>query len=139
MADLTITPADVAAATGSTEEQGTAGETITAGQCVYLVSGGVDAGQYKLADADALASAACVGVALHSSSDGQPLRILTSGGLNPGATATVGQLYTVSTTAGGIAPYADLSSGDYPTSIGYGTAAANIDIKLHVSGVAKPS
>lgn len=136
MADLSITAANVDAAAGAVEEQGTAGATVTAGQVVYQdVS---DSNKWKLADADALASAAAKGIALHGASDDQPLRIIVSGDLNPGATVVIGEVYCVSDTAGGIKPVSDLASTEYVTPLGIGTTAANIAVQIQVSGVAKP-
>ena len=136
MADLSITAANVEAASTAVEYQGTAGATITAGGSVYEDS--TDSNKLKLADADALATAAAKGIALHGASDGQPLRIITEGDLNPGATVAIGEIYCVSDTAGGIKPVGDLVSTEYVTPLGIGTTTANIKVQIQVSGVAKP-
>lgn len=133
-ADLTITAASVAKSTGAVTSTGEAGATITAGQAVYLASDG----QLELADADAVLTAECVGIALHGASTGQPLTYQRGGRISIGATTTVGQIYVVSTTAGGIAPYSDLASGDFPTIIGMAPTTSTIDIDLNSLGVAKP-
>lgn len=121
MADLVITAANITpgTTTGYTpvKQTGTAGETITAGQSVYLLSS--DSKLYK-ADANASsASAAAVGIALHAALAGQPLTYISSGALNFGAILTAGLYYVVSATAGGIAPTADLASGWYSTLLMY--------------------
>jgi hypothetical protein len=135
MADLTITAANVAPVGSSTQRQtGTAGASITAGQSVYV--DGADSNKVKLADADAAASAAAVGVALHAAAANQPITYATSGPVTIGATPVVGQWYAVSTTAGGIAPLADLSSGDFITILGQCEEAGKINVKLNVSTVA---
>jgi hypothetical protein len=111
MADLSITAANVATVTGGSTSSGTAGVTITAGQLVYLDS---VSSTIKLADANASITAAdCVGVALHGSLAGQPIVYQTGGDYTTGGTNTVGEVYVVSATAGGIAPRADLASGWY--------------------------
>lgn len=133
-ADLTVTAANVAKSTGARTATGEAGATITAGQALYIASDG----QLELADADVLASAAAVGIALHGASTGQPITYQTGGRITIGATTTVGQVYVVSTTAGGIAPYADLGTGDFPTILGMAPTTATIDIDIDALGVAKP-
>jgi hypothetical protein len=134
MADLTITAANVAPSTGAVTRYGTAGETITAGQSVYLDS---VSGKYKKADADAEATAEAVGIALTGSSDGQPIAVQYSGRITMGATVAVGQIYVVSTTAGGVAVYGDLASGDYVTILGVGATTGAIDLYVTASGIAK--
>jgi hypothetical protein len=136
MADITVTAANVIAGAGASTRQVTAGETITAGQVVYKDTSAGD--KYKLADADAVGTAAGGGIALNGASNGQPLTIITGGNLNPGATVTTGEVYVVSTTAGGIAPLVDLLTGDFVTVLGTATTTSNINIQIQVSGVAEP-
>ena len=136
MADLSITAADVIKTDSTLIAEGTAGATVTAGQPVYKDS--TASGKLKPADADVLATAAAVGIALHGASDGQPLRYATGGNLTLSAVMTVGAVYVVSTTAGGIAPVADLGSGDYVTLLGVATTTSNIKLSVSVSGIAKP-
>jgi len=135
MADITVTASSVALVDGQTSNY-TAGATITQGQAVYLDA--TDGDKAKPADADAVASAAAVGIALTAASTGQPVVVQKSGNINPGGTVTVGQVYVVSTTAGGIAPTADTLSGDFVTFLGIGTTASNIKLGILVSGVAEP-
>ena len=136
MADLNVaTPANVAAASGAVIRAVTAGATITQGQVVYQDS--TDSNKYKLAQCDTTAAeAAAVGIALNAASDGQPLRIITSGGIDPDATVVVGEVYMVSATAGGIAPIIDLVVGNFPTILGVGTTATNIQMGINAAGVA---
>lgn len=135
MADLTITAASVVPAVGATIEKGySAGATITAGQAVYLSSSSV----WQLCDANTSATTAAVGgIALHGASSGQPLAVITRGGVNVGATLTVGEIYIPSGTAGGIAPVADLTAGWFTAILGIATTASNLDVQLHRGGVAK--
>lgn len=135
-ADLTITATSVKKVTGAAVDRGTAGATITAGQPVYKDS--TDSHKLKTCDADAQASSVCVGIALHAASADQPLEYLTNGPIDIGATVTVGQVYVVSTTAGGIAPYSDLASGDYVSILGVGTTTGRIEVRLNNSQIAKP-
>jgi hypothetical protein len=135
MADLSVTAASVAKATGAATDEGTAGESVTAGQPVYRNQ--TDAGKLYRTDADAEASSVCAGIALHAAAAGQPLEFLTSGPIDIGATVAVGQVYVVSTNAGGIAPYADLASGDYVSLLGVGTTTGRIEVRLNNSKIAK--
>lgn len=137
MADLTITAANVVAASNATRVTGTAGETITAGQPVYAKS----SDSYHLWKCDANFSAdtaAAVGIALHAASDGQPLTYITAGDVDLGATLVEGTVYVVSATAGGIAPAADLTTGWYTTVLGVATTSSNLAMQLQVSGAAAP-
>jgi hypothetical protein len=135
MADLTITVADVKKTDSTSIAEGIAGATITAGQPVYKDS--TASNKLKPADADVLASAAAVGIALHGASADQPLKYATSGNLTLSAVMTAGAVYVVSTNAGGIAPVADLGSGDYVTLLGIATSTSNLKLSISVSATAK--
>jgi hypothetical protein len=110
MSDLSITVTSVLGATGSTIIQGTLGATVTEGQALYLDS---SAGTYKLADTnDTSAIATIAGIAMTGGVSGQPVSVLTGGDYNPGGTIlTVGEIYVLSATAGGVAPADDLATG----------------------------
>lgn len=135
MADLSITAANVVAQSGASTASGTAGDTITAGMSLYSDSS--DSNKLKKADADVATTAACVGIALHGASSGQPLKYQTGGNLTAGATLTVGETYVVSTTAGGIAPISDLASGDYVSILGVASSASTLAMTMVISGTAK--
>lgn len=133
MADLVITAASVLRAdNNSTVYNGTAGGTITAGMVVYQDSAD---SELKATDADAAATATVKGIALHGASDGQPLQIITEGNLTLNAVLTKGVVYYMSTTAGGIAPVADLAAGDYISVLGVATSTTNLYVKIINSGV----
>lgn len=136
MADLVITAANVVAGTGAKKVSGTAGATITAGQVVYLDS---TTSTYKLADTDSGTAAvrSPAGIALHAASASQPLTVLTSGPVTIGATVAVGDVYYLSGTAGGLAPFADVAAGDYPCIIGICTSTSVLDVKIHEAGAVK--
>lgn len=135
MADLTITAANVVKGSGSKVVEGTAGASVTAGQVVYEDSA---TSTYKLADCDSGTAAvrSPAGIALHAAGSGQPLAILTKGPITIGATLTAGVAYYLSATAGGIAPVADLGTGDYPTILGIATSTTVLDVLIHEAGVA---
>lgn len=136
MADLTITAADVQTTTSTRTWQGIAGATVTAGQPVYADA--ADSNKYKPADADASATAAAVGVAVHGAAAGQPLIVAQYGSLTLSAVMTAGEVYCVSTTAGGIAPVGDLTTGNYVTVLGVATTTSNLKLGLNASATAKP-
>jgi hypothetical protein len=132
MADLTVTAASVLWTSG-TKTPGVAGAAVTAGQCVYLDS---VTSTLKLAQADGTAAeVAAVGIALHAAGTGQPLQYAAQGSLiNIGATTSKATTYCVATTAGGVAPQADLTSGHRICRLGYATATDGsfvVDIKDH--------
>ena len=137
MADLTLTVAEVLDTGAPDVQTGLAGVAITAGQPLYKDA--TDSDKLTLADANAAASAACVGLALHATLAGQPVKYQTAGPFTIGATAAmkVGEIYIVSDTAGGIKPRADLATGEFTTVLGITTSAAVLFLKITVGGVAK--
>ena len=134
MADISVTAANVVPGSEAIYVDGTAGETITAGMTCYL---GTDSKYYKADNNDTAAKAVVKGIALNGASLNQPIRIQTGGTITIGATVAVGTIYVQSTTAGGIAPSADLATGNYVTILGVATTAAIIKLGLNVSGIAK--
>lgn len=137
MSDISITAANVAKGANASTQKGTAGATITAGQSIRLDTSD---NLMKLADNDvSLAAATVAGIALCGASSGQPIEWLTGGNINPGGTVTVGEIYVLSSNAGGICPEGDLGSGDYVSVIGIGTTSSNISVKIHNSGAQVPA
>lgn len=138
MADITVTAGNVVEGSGSVNKKtGTSGEAITAGQVVYIKSS--DSKLYKAQHDGTAEEAEAVGVALNSApGSGQPVTYITAGNLDPGGTVTVGEIYVVSATAGGIAEVSDLVSTNRVTVLGVGTTASNIKLGILVSGVQKP-
>lgn len=135
MADITVTAANVRPFSGATIKEVTAGAAVTAGQIVYKDT--TDSNEHKAADAAAAASATIAGMAMTNAGDGEPLLIATGGYVNPGGTVGVGVVYTCSSNAGGIAPNADLTSGNYVSTFGIGITASKIWLTIHNSGIAR--
>lgn len=135
MADVSVTAASVVW-TGK-KDTGLAGATIARGNPLYKDSS--DGGRLKPADADAQASSVFAGFALNDAGDEQPVEYgYGDGTLTVGGTGvTVGQVYVVSTGAGGIAPYSDLGAGDFVTYLGVGASTSTIKCDPHSSEVAK--
>jgi hypothetical protein len=114
MADVSITAANVArVTTGSNPTkvlQVTWGATITAGLTVYKDTADE---KWKAADNNVsalLAGSAGIGIALSGGANGQLGLVAIGGDLTAGGTLTLGETYIVSSTAGGIAPVADIST-----------------------------
>ena len=133
MADLSITAASVAVGASTTPTKRVqAGETVTQGMAVYKSTS--DSKYYKC-DADVLASSICDGIVLTPASAGGYMMIAepsnTAGVslVNMGATLTIGLGYYISLNAGGICVIADISTGDYPTLVGFATTAALLDFR----------
>lgn len=135
MSDLVITAANVVAGSGSRQEAGVAGASVTAGQVVYEDTA---TDSVKLADNNSATAAARSpkGIALHAAAAGQPLAYLKGGRITIGATLTPGVAYYLSDTPGGICPVADLATGEYPTIIGLAVSTTVLDVKFHEAGVA---
>ena len=134
MADISVTAASVIAASDATTENGTAGATITAGQVVSL---NTTTGKYVLADADGASGIDRPrGIALNGASDGQPLKIAKAGNVTFNAVLTAGVSYFLSPTAGGIAPRADVLTGDVVTHLGIATSTTVLALDIQYSGVA---
>ena len=135
MADISVTVASVVADSGYKYRDEIAGATITAGQPCYLDS--TDSYKAKTADANASAATAAVkGIALHAALAGQPVRLITSGYLTVSASGvlTVGTWYVCGSGAGGIAPSADLTSGEYSSRLGVATTTNKLRVDLLATG-----
>lgn len=138
MADLSVTATSVVAVESEvTKQEYIFGETVTAGQSVYVDTANNNV--IKKAQADGTALEATVrGIALNGGAAGQPGVVAVGGKLNPGATVAVGEVYILSATAGGICPAADLTSSSYCSIIGVGTDTDEITLSIFNSGVEKP-
>lgn len=140
MATLTVTASQVQPGSGAPVETATAGATITAGQVLYKDS--TDSNKMKLADANGTQAVATVaGIALNGAASGQPVRYQKSGSITIGAGAsmTVGEIYVLSATAGGIAPEADITTqNDYVVTLGVATSASVLKLAIQNSGARIP-
>lgn len=141
MADISQTAANVAIGGQSVKTEIVQyGEAVTQGMTLYQST--ADSKYYKT-DADAEATAKCSAIALTpgaSDAYGLVAKPSTTPGkslINLGATLTVGAVYVVSVNPGGIAPLADLGSGDFVTIIGVATTTALLDFQVVVSNTAE--
>ena len=136
MADLSQTAADVSLTdvTGNGVSAVVAGEAITQGQPVYLLSS-----KYYKADADTQQAANCQGIALTPAAADE-LFVLAAdrSTLDVGATLTIGETYVVSSNAGAIAPISDLTTGNFVTILGTAITAGKLPLNIIPGTVAKP-
>ncbi len=132
MTDLSITAANVASGSNATTRSGRAGATVTAGQLVYLDTA---SGTFKLSDADATGAKQVTGIALNGAASGQPLTVQTGGDITIGATLTPGASYWLSGTPGGVAPEADLGSGEQVILVGLAKSASVLTLRITDTGV----
>jgi hypothetical protein len=117
MADLSITAGSVVPSSSATKVNGKAGEAINAGQTVFLDT--TASNTYKLADGNDSTKMPVAGIAGNTAGTGQALQVITadpaltigSHGLGNGI-----PLFQ-SATAGGICPFADLSTGNKTTCV----------------------
>lgn len=140
MADLTVTATGVLPVSNSTNsEPGICGETITAGQSLYVFDSSTSPPTYKKADADSsVTTAAAVAISMGGGNTGQLIMVAKTGNYTAGATVVVGKPYYVSATAGGIAPAADLATGMFVTQIGVGISPTVIQLNIKAYGIATP-
>lgn len=134
MADISITAANCLPVDETDIVAGKAGETITAGQILYKAS--ADGRWYK-ADANAATAEARkpIGVALNGASAGQPISVQRSGRITIGGTLTAGVTYYLSDTPGGVAPLADVASGEYYAVLGVAQSTTVLLLGFSYSGV----
>jgi hypothetical protein len=132
MVDIAITAANVAPTASTQRLTKIAAAAITAGQAVYVNA----SDRLALADADLSATAAAaVGIALNNAAANQPCSYAVGGDVTINAVATVGTIYVLSGTAGGVAPAADLASGDFVTVLGVGKTTTSIQLAVNATGI----
>jgi len=138
MADLSITAANVGVASSITKVVVVeAAEAITRGMAVYR--NGSNSNKATKAINTASASTAVYGIAQsESASDGDFIAVATSGTIITGASMTVGQLYYLSSTAGKLMPYADLTTNDYINGVYRATTSTKAILVLENNGIQSP-
>jgi hypothetical protein len=108
-----------------------AGETLTAGQAVYLDTAvAVTTGQVKKASATGSGLATqVIGFAASSASAGQPVKVvIRDPALTLGGTVTAGCIILLHTTAGSVTlTAADITTGGYVAVLGVGISATKIN------------
>lgn len=119
-------------------KQGIAGETITAGQTLCVDPTGGTAKLFRAKSSGSAAFAQVVGIACNGAAVNQPVEYASPAGpidITIGATVAVGTMYVVSANLGAIAPYADLTTGNYCVPLGIADTATTILLNPWVSGI----
>lgn len=126
MTNVSQTANSVKWVSGNRPFVGKAGANIAAGNQLYLNTTTM---KYGLAAAGADATSIYAGVALSDGVDGRDMLIAPPGAvINWGATLTAGTIYVLSATAGAVAPWADLTTGQYVVVAAIGAGTANAEI-----------
>lgn len=136
MADISITGTNVISVGGATIDRShNAGETITAGQAVYLDS---TAKKWKKADSNSATAEVrtAAGIALNGAVLDQPIGVQKGGDITIGATLTANTAYYLSDTPGGICPLADVGTGEYLQLIGESISTTVLRLSFLTTGVA---
>jgi hypothetical protein len=131
MADLTVT---ASAVRGTRGETALASVTLTAGKVVNKDANG----KWQLADSNVVALASFVGITLAGGDADQPVPVHQAGNLTVQGGLTAGTFYYMSSTPGGICPFADLASGARVIQIGYATSATNLVVNVIDTGIVLP-
>jgi hypothetical protein len=129
MSDLSITDSNLVAGIGATLATGNAGETLAAGDAVYIDSSDDDNLKKCQHDGSA-AEADAVGIVLAGVGDNATATYITEGDLCFGTLLAIGSVYIVSATPGLIAALADAGTGDYVTILGVATGTAVLAVKI---------
>lgn len=136
MASVTLTAASIKPLNGAITRRGTAGATLTPGAAVYLDTG---SNGWKLADADAQASAMARGIVVSdgvgstSFASGVAVDIVVFGPVDGFSGMTVGSNVFNSVTAGEIDQTAPALTGDYPFAIGWAASASVLFVQPQIS------
>jgi hypothetical protein len=136
MADLVITPTSVAVQSGGGGTLVQFAETTTPGDALYRSTSD---GKYYLADCDTEPQAKVAGIAItYGAADDYGYMFAgQSQDINLGATLTSGEIYVVSDTAGNIMPYADLTTGQYLSIIGFAKSTSLLTLDVNITGLTK--
>ena len=134
MADVTITPANVAVESGNTTIKSVQFGEITAnGDVVYRKASD---GKYWIADNNVDVETARVrGIVLQSGAADAFGLIVTAGLLDVGGTLVKGTPYVLSANVGKIAPAADLVATNYMSHLGYAHAVDSLMISISNQGI----
>lgn len=139
-ADVSVTAANVRVSADAVIVKGTFGETVTAGQVLYIAPAD---GRYYLADCNASGKTVIAGIAVNGGAAGQPALVcIEDPNFTPGFTlSTVTPVYVASATAGGIAPSADVASGWFTTVLmtAKSTTVAAFSVRGHNANTAATS
>ncbi len=133
MADISPAAANIVADYQAKIKSGVAGESISAGEAIYIKA--ADDDELWIAKHDCTAiEAVAVGIAIADAADGAAVTYIVSGELALGSVLTAGVVYGLSATYGAIAPITDTGSSDYVTVLGVAKSAGTLEVSIIVSG-----
>lgn len=132
MADITVVPVNVKVA-GSIVSLVQVGEAVVQGMVGYL---NATTGKYMLTQSDGTAAQAQAKgfFVTPAATDGEAV-ISIGGTIDLGATLVLGETYVVSQTLGGIAPIADIATGDFVTHLGVAISTSLLKQAISISGI----
>jgi hypothetical protein len=135
VSDISVTAASVQRGPACRTDNGTTGSSnITAGMSLAKNTSGL----VIPAKGDTANNSRCIGIALHASLPGQPIEYAVGGQVIFNAALTAGHNYCVSgANAGGIAPYTDLTTGNFVTTLGTAISATALRLAISASGVSQ--
>lgn len=130
MADL-VTGIVTIGSNAASVEAVTAGETVTAGDCLYQ---DVVNNEYLVSDCTVSTKTAVSRIALSGGVDTDPITVMKPGQtIDLGVAIVVGEIYVLSAD-GKIAPVADLAAADYVTIVGYGATTSLMMFEPNATG-----
>lgn len=136
MADLVVVPGSAVWNSGVGNLYGyKAGAAITGLQVVYQDTVTT---LIKVARATTVVLNQVLGIAMTPGNTGSGEVVIAPNGanINIGVTTVAGTPYVLSATLGAICPWADLSSGNFPTFLFWGTGTANVTLQIAIGSVA---
>ena len=134
MADLTITSANVRMGDDNTSVSLIAAEDISSGDVIRVDNNQI----YKAIASSTVSNAAAYGIAITSGTTGNKVSYVTNGTLTIGATLVLNTLYVLSATSGKIAPFADLTTGQWVTLLGVPKSTSLLSLNITSKGFAIP-
>lgn len=134
MADVSKTPANLRVVSDVQGRRVLFGESVSPGDTIYLKTS--DRKYYKAINTS-LENSTCKGIAIgYGGADTYGYIVSEPGSVvNVGATLTQGTIYVVSSTAGGMAPEADIGSGEYVTILGVGDSSGQLQLNIVATGL----
>ena len=133
MADVPVTPADVAPTAGIKPKTGIATEAIDAGEAIFVgIPTGTGLPPVSLADSTDLSGGHVLGgIAVNSCAADQPINYITEDiDFNPGFVSLQGEIYILGAAPGKVAPVADLSIGEFPVVVYFGKVNGKVNLSV---------
>lgn len=138
MAALTVTAANVTNKGSGTITNGTAGEALSQGECVFLDSDSKWYAASAISDGDLTGKTIGICLCICDAVDERAIVAATAGDeIDLGTTVTKGTWYVVGGTDGVLEEYSDLSSTENVSFVGYGSANSHLILQQNPTGYTK--